>query len=117
MLGFLVPAQTGNAERIRIRASDAGWSVMDDDGKPFNFDKIPDLRSLSATELGAVSADWVGITWWANTICKVAPVLACTLAPLNGTSAKDPTTDPEFIKEHKKLAPIPGAVVRGTKNA
>jgi hypothetical protein len=117
MLGLLDPAETGNAARIRILASDAAWSAMDDDGNPFNFDKIRDLRGLSATELGAVSADWVGITWWANTISKVAPLLACTLTALDGTSAKDPTTDPEFTKEHKKLAAILGAVARETKSA
>jgi len=117
MIALLDPSEDGNAARIRILNNDAAWSAMDDDGNTSSFAAIPELGSLSPTELGAVSTDWVGIRWWADAISKVAPELAITLSALDRASAKDPTTDPGFMRQHKILAAILGAVARETKAA
>ena len=117
MIALLDPSEDGNVARIRILNDDAAWSALDYDGNTSNFSDIPELGSLSPTELSAVSTDWVGIRWWANAISKVAPELAITLSSLDRTSVTDPTTDPEFMKQHKVLASILGVVARETKAA
>jgi len=117
MTGLIDPTEPINATRISFLENDAAWSAMDEDGNTANFETLPGFGALSTNELASVTVDWVGIRWWSDAICRVAPGLAQTLQVLDEITATDPTSDPNFMKQRETLAAILGAVAKDTKAA
>jgi hypothetical protein len=72
---------------------------------------------LDATALGAVTADWVDIRWWANAMVRVAPQLSQVLRAIELSTALDPTTDAAFMRERKALEAILADVGKNTRSA
>ena len=48
---------------------------------------------------------------------KVAPKLSAVLSALKSSTAKDPTTDPNFMKKRKDLQSVLGQVTRNSRAA
>ena len=117
MVALLDPNDPANSERITVLQNDSLWSAMDDSGNVSAFNTIPFFSHLNAAELGAISVDWVSVAWWRNSMLKVAPVLSQVLTTLDGITGGDPTKDPAFESQHKKLSGVLGAVARNTKDA
>jgi hypothetical protein len=117
MCALLDPDDDTNAVRLSILRNDAAWAQMDSIGNTVAFGTIPDLSHLGATELGAVSADWVSIDWWAGALSSIAPALSAATAALANAPAEDPAHDPGFMKAREKLANVLGTVTRNTNAA
>jgi hypothetical protein len=107
---------TGRA-RLSVLQNDAIWAAMNDKGAVAGFNTIDGLQKLSANELSDVGADWTDITWWADAMTKVAPKLSAVLSALKSSTAKDPTTDPNFMKKRKDLQAVLGQVTRNSRAA
>ena len=90
---------------------------MGETGNPAAFKTIDGLRSLNATELGAVTADWIDIRWWANAMLRVAPQLSQVLEAIESSPAADPTTDTAFMRQRKALEDILSDVGKNTRSA
>ncbi|MHB1865662.1 MAG: hypothetical protein ACYCO5_00525 [Acidobacteriaceae bacterium] len=117
MCMLLDPSDDTDAVRLSILQNDATWAQMDEIGNTAVFSTIPYLSHLGVTELGAVSADWVSIVWWAEALSKIAPSLTAAIGALAAASADDPTHDPGFMKARERLANVLGAVTRNTSAA
>jgi hypothetical protein len=117
MVALLDPNDLANSERITVLQNDSIWSAMDENGNVSAFNTIPFLSHLNAAELGAISVDWVSVAWWRDSMLKVAPVLSQVLTTLKGITGGDPTKDPAFESQHKKLSGVLGAVARNTNDA
>jgi hypothetical protein len=117
MAALLDPSDPINAARIQILQDDGAWAAMDDDGNTSSFGLLPELRGLNVMEVHDVGVDWVSIRWWADSIGKVAPHLAKTLATLDRLSPESPTSNPDFMRERDNLAAVLGAVTRNTNAA
>ena len=90
---------------------------MDSIGNTAAFGNILYLSHLSATELSAVSSDWISIVWWAEALSKIAPALSSAIVALSKAPAENPSQDPGFVKARTKLANVLGAVTRNTDAA
>jgi hypothetical protein len=117
MCTLLDPSDDTDAVRRSILKNDNAWTQMDSIGNPAVFNTIPYLSHLSVTELGAVSADWISIVWWADALSKIAPALSSAIVALGKAPADNPTQDPAFMKARAKLANVLGAVTRNTDAA
>jgi hypothetical protein len=117
MASLIDPSGPVNPSRIAILSNAAAWAAMDSNGDTANFKFLPELAGLNEVQLSDVTVDWVSVRWWADTISKVAPQLAKTLAIIDGINATDPTTDPGFMKQRDSLATVLGAVSKQTKAA
>jgi hypothetical protein len=117
MCTLLDPSDETDTVRLSILKNNDAWTQMDSIGNTAVFNNIPYLSHLSATELGAVSADWISIVWWADALSKIAPALSATIAALGKAPADNPTQDPAFMKARAKLANVLGAVTRNTDAA
>ena len=117
MCTLLDPSDDTDAVRLSILKNDNAWTQMDSIGNTAVFNNIPYLSHLSTTELGAVSADWISIVWWADALSKIAPALSAAIVALDKAPADNPTQDPGFMKARAKLANVLGAVTRNTDAA
>jgi len=117
MRTLLDPSDDSDAVRLSILKNDNAWTQMDSIGNTAGFSNILYLSHLSATELSAVSSDWVSIVWWAEALSKIAPALSSAIIALSKASAENPTHDPGFVKARTKLANVLGAVTRNTDAA
>lgn len=117
MCTLLDSSDDTDAVRISILKNDAAWEQMDSVGNTAAFGTIPYLSHLGVTQLGAVSADWVSIVWWANALSKIAPALSAASVALESAPPGDPTNDPGFMKARQHLADVLGAVTRKTDAA
>jgi hypothetical protein len=117
MCTLLDPSDETDAARLSILKNDNAWTQMDTIGNPTAFSNILYLSHLSATELSAVSSDWISIVWWAEALSKIAPALSSAIVALSKASAENPTQDPGFMKARTKLANVLGAVTRNTDAA
>jgi hypothetical protein len=114
---FLDPSDDTDGVRLSILRNDAAWNQMDEIGDTAVFQTIPYLSHLGPSQLGAVTADWVSIVWWAEALSKVAPALRSTMAALSNAPAPNPTKDPNFMKARANLANVLGSVTRKTDSA
>jgi len=120
MAELIDPNDMGNpTSRARLSAlqNDAIWAAMNDKGVVTAFNTIEGLQKCSANELGDIGADWTDITWWADAMTKVAPKLSSVLSARKSSTAKDPTTDPNFMKTRKDLQAVLGQVTRHSRAA
>jgi hypothetical protein len=117
MCTLLDPSDDTGAARLSILKNDNAWTQMDSIGNTAAFGNILYLSHLSATELSAVSTDWISIVWWAEALSRIAPALSSTIVALGKASAENPTQDPGFVKARTKLANVLGAVTRNTDAA
>jgi hypothetical protein len=116
-IALLDPSETNAAARIRVLNDDKLWAVMGETGNVAAFPTIDGLRRLNTTELGAVSADWTDIRWWANAMLRVAPQLAKVLQSIESSTAQDPTTDAGFTRQREALKDILADVGKHTRSA
>jgi hypothetical protein len=116
-IALLDPSETNAGARIAVLKDDKLWVAMGETGNVNAFKTIEGLRGLNDTALGAVSADWVDIRWWANAMLKVAPQLSQTLHAIELSTAPDPTTDAAFMKQRKGLEDILADVGKNTRSA
>jgi hypothetical protein len=117
MCMLLNPADPTDAVRLKVLQNDDAWAQMDEIGNTAAFSGIPDLASLSPTQLGAVIADWISIVWWAQALAKIAPALSATMLALSQAPAGNPSQDAGFMKARAKLANVLGDVTRNTSAA
>jgi len=108
MMALIDPADPAGMVRRSVLANDAAWQAMDESGNPAQFQFIGALSGLGPTQLGAVTADWTAIAWWADAMEKIGPALAGALA---GTGS------PDFMKKRQKLAGLLASVTRNTHAA
>ena len=113
MLALIDPGDPAGAVQRRILADDAAWAAMDQNGNTANFARLPELRGLSATDLAAVSVDWIDIAWWADAISELAPRLADLLAAIGQSDA----AGPDLAKPREKVAGLLASVTRNTRAA
>jgi hypothetical protein len=116
-IGLLDPNETNAAARIRVLNDDKLWAAMGESGNVRAFPTIDGLRGLSTTEVGAVTADWTDIRWWANAMLRVAPQLVKVLDAIESSTAVDPTTDAAFMRQRKALEAILADVGKHTRSA
>ncbi|HEY3627285.1 MAG TPA: hypothetical protein VGL00_13410 [Terracidiphilus sp.] len=116
LAALLDPSDGIDAARMEILNNDGAWEAMDDNGNVANFGTIPSLRRLNSNQLEDVSADWVGIRWWADTVSKAGPAIVNLNAAWDGQSP-DPTSNPEFMKRRAELNDVLKGVVQDTKSA
>jgi len=116
-IALLDPSETNAAARIRVLNDDKLWAVMGETGNVAAFPTIEGLRRLNTTELGAVTADWTDIRWWANAMLRVAPQLAKVLQAIESSTAPEPTTDAGFMRQRKALEDILADVGKHTRSA
>jgi hypothetical protein len=114
---LLNPADPTDAVRLSVLQNDSAWAQMDEIGNTAVFNGIPDLGGLGATQLGAVTADWISIFWWAQAMGKIAPALSATTLALSQAPAGNPSQDAGFMKARAKLANVLGDVTRNTSAA
>jgi hypothetical protein len=117
MCALLDPSDDTDAARLSILKNDNAWTQMDGIGNTALFHNIPYLSHLSATELSAVSADWISIVWWAEALSRIAPALSAAIAALAKAPGDNPAQDAVFMKARAKLANVLGAVTRNTDAA
>lgn len=117
MCRLLNPADPTDAVRLSALQNDSAWAQMDEIGNTAVFSGIPDLGGLGATQLGAVSADWISIVWWAQAMGKIAPALSATTLALSQAPPGNPSQDAGFMKARAKLANVLGDVTRNTSAA
>lgn len=120
MAEFIDPNDQGGPTgpaRLRALQNDAIWAAMDDRGAVTTFNTIEGLQKCSANELSDIGADWTDITWWADAMTNVAPKLSAVLYALKSSTAKDPTTDLNFMKKRKDLQSVLGQVTRNSRAA
>ncbi len=115
MVALVDPTEPTGPARIAVLKNDAIWAAMDDKGAVTSFGTIDGLQRLSPNELSDVGVDWTDITWWADAMSKVAPKLSDVLSALKNSTAKDPTTDPNFMKKRKDLTAVLGQVTRHSR--
>ena len=116
-IALLDPSETNAGARIAVLKDDKLWAAMDEIGNVNGFKTIDGLRGLNATELGAATADWVDIRWWANAMLRVAPQLSQVLHAIELSTAPDPTTDAAFMKQRKALEDILADAGKNTRSA
>ena len=117
MVALVDPTEPTGPARIALLKNDAVWAAMDDKGAVTSFGTIEDCKTLNPNELSDVGVDWTDITWWADAMSKVAPKLSDVLSALKSSTAKDPTTDPNFMKKRKDLIAVLGQVTRHSRAA
>jgi hypothetical protein len=106
------PGDAAGEIRKRILADDRVWSAMVESGAVNSFRTIPGLAALSPTQLGAVTADWVDVRWWADTMSQIAKQLVQLISAIDASNAADPSLDPEFMKQRQKITTALAAVTR-----
>jgi hypothetical protein len=111
---LLDPSDPTDAVRLSILRHDNAWAQMDEIGNIAAFNGIPELSNLGATQLAAVTADWISIVWWAEALAKIAPTLSATTQALSQAPSADPAHDPGFLKARATLANVLGSVTRNT---
>ena len=114
---FLDPSDPTDAARLSVLRNDAAWQQMDEIGNTAAFHSIPYLSHLGPTQLGAVTADWVSIVWWADALSNVAPALDAVITALDDAPIEDPTGDTGLLKARAHLANVLGSVTRKTDAA
>ena len=117
MVALVDPTEPTGPARIAALKNDAVWATMDNKGAVTSFGTIEGLQKLNPNELSDVGVDWIDITWWADAMSKVAPKLSDVLSALKSSTAKDPTTDPNFMKKRKELIAVLGQVTRHSRAA
>lgn len=117
MCQLLDPSNATDAQRISVLQNDAAWATMREDGDTANFHNILYLSHLSVTELGAVSADFISIAWWADAFLKIAPLLSATLTAADAAPAGNPAGDANFLKQRGRLANALGDIARNADAA
>lgn len=116
-IALLDPNETNAGARIAVLKDDKLWAAMDETGNTNAFKTIEGLRALDATALGAVTADWVDIRWWATAMLRVAPQLSKALRAIELSTAPNPTTDTAFMQQRKALEAILADVGKNTRSA
>jgi hypothetical protein len=116
-IALLDPNETNAHARIAALQDDKLWAAMDETGNVNAFKTIESLRGLNDTALGAVTADWIDIRWWANAMLKVAPQLRQVLRAIELSTAVDPTTDAAFMKQRQALEDILADVGKNSRSA
>jgi hypothetical protein len=116
-VALIDPSETNAGARIRVLNDNTLWSAMGETGNAAAFNTMDGLRNLNATELGAVTADWIDIRWWANAMLRVAPQLSQLLEAIESSTAADPTTDTAFMRQSKALEDILSDVGKHTRSA
>lgn len=117
MCQFLDPNDQTDALRLSILKNDVAWQAMDEIGNTSAFDGIPALSQLNAAQLGAITADWASIVWWADALAKVAPAISVAFKVAKSLGNQNPASDPNFTKARRNLASVLGAVTRKTDAA
>lgn len=112
MIGMLNRQDATDKERIAILRNSTTWAAMNSVGNANAFSTIEGLSNLPPTLLAAVRSDWISIRWWAETVAKVGPILGETLKSLEDVSLGDPSHDPNFMNQRKRLENALGAVTR-----
>lgn len=111
------PAEPGGAARRTALNNDSIWTEMNKTGNTAAFGSIAGLSRFQAPEIGAIAADWVDITWWADAMVKVAPKLVDVLAALQPSTNTDPRANEDLMKKRQALADVVGAVARRSQSA
>jgi hypothetical protein len=114
---LLDPSDPTDAIRLGVLQNNNAWAQMDEIGNTAAFSGIPELGGLGPTQLGAVSADWISIVWWAQALAKIAPALSATTLALGQAPPNNPSQDAGFMKARAKLANVLGDVTRNTSAA
>jgi len=117
MRALIDPADPSGEIRRSVLANDRIWSAMDDTGNVASFGTIPGLAGLSPVQIAVVSADWIDVRWWADSMSQVGKQLAKLIAAIETSKAADPSTDPEFMKNRENVAASLAAVTRRTHAA
>jgi len=117
MIALIDPSEPTGPARISVLQNEAIWAAMDNSGNVNAFGSIAGLQKLGPNELSDAGVDWTDITWWADAMTKVAPKLSDVLSALKSSTAKDPTTDPNFMKKRKDLEAVIGQVTRHSRAA
>lgn len=92
----LVPPDGDDAFRLRPATDDRLWAHMKDQG-PANFRLL-----FPQEQVGGVTADYLAIRWWADSMSDTAQILA-QMIRLGGTTGPNPS-DPAFQKLRNDLA-------------
>ena len=112
-LALLVQSDEEQAVRRRPAIDDALWKEMSKQGQP-NFKFIDALRTVSATELGAITSDYTVIKWWAESMVEMGK----RLLEMRKFLDEHPGIDPQnktFKSLRKKLGSKLKEVVSNTK--
>ena len=117
LAALIDPSEPTGHARIGVLQDQTTWTAMDNTGAVSAFGTIAGLSKLSPNELSDVGADWTDITWWADAMSNVAPKLSAVLSALKSSTAKDPTTDPNFMRARKDLEAVLGQVTRHSRAA
>jgi hypothetical protein len=117
MCTLLDPFDGTDSVRLSILRNDDVWLQMDNIGDTAAFNTIAGLGNLRDTQLGAVSADWVSIVWWAKALVQIAPALDSALGALENAPAQNPQQDASFMRARANLANVLGTVTRKTDAA
>ena len=84
------------------RTDDIGrkrWHYLSDDDAWEQMGK----QQFPADSSGSYT-DWCAVTFWANAVSKVGPVLKQALEAVDAITAPDPSQDQRFMKQRKALA-------------
>lgn len=111
------PDEPAGQARLTALKSDAIWSEMDKTGNTAVFGTIAGLSGYQQTEIQAIAADWIDITWWADAMVKVAPKLIDVLAAVQTSKSPDPSADAELMKKRQAVADVLGTVARRSQSA
>jgi hypothetical protein len=110
------PNEPTSAARLLVLTNPTIWAALDDIGAVTQFSTVPYLSHCNPNEIGDIGADWIDITWWAEAMSNVSPALAKLIAAAEGSTAHDPTQDPDFLDARDKLAGVLGEVAKNTKD-
>jgi hypothetical protein len=69
--------------RLSALQDDTIWNAMTRNGNISAFKTLPELRTISDVDLGAIGADWYDIVWWTKAMLAVAPALSQVLQATN----------------------------------
>ncbi|MBV9765912.1 MAG: hypothetical protein JOZ48_13785, partial [Acidobacteriaceae bacterium] len=93
-------------------ADDRRWRILNDPNAWAQMDKQQFPHDSPASY-----SDWYDVTFWAEAVSKVAPLLKDALQAVDQTTAADPTTDSNFMKKRAALASALAAVTRNSHAA
>jgi hypothetical protein len=103
-MAALIPECEGSGKARRTAlTSDAIWHAMAVNGNMGAFSTLPEFRSFQRAEIGAISADWSDITWWAEAMESTGEKLKEVLAVVRKTPG-DISKNNAFMSAREKLA-------------
>jgi hypothetical protein len=102
-IDLLDSTATNSMQRKAALSNDETWNAMNETGNVSSFKFIPGLARLAPTAIAAISADWVDIRWWSDTLQTLAPRLAAVFSAIGQSKTADPPSDPGFMAARKNL--------------